>query len=177
MADIFLANTIGEELLSGRVYDAIVVSRDDSLNKGRLKIKIPELLSEEDSVWVQSIQPFGGLTIIAIPPEGQEVKVFFNGTIDEGYWFGGNTKNNSIKDPDMVLIADDKNNSITWQRKTGDFKINSIGQVSMISKSKVILKAPDIELDGSVKCTRGASGLITNLNSAIASNGIITQIS
>ena len=40
MADIFLANTIGEELLSGHIYDAIVVSRDDSLNKGRLKIKI-----------------------------------------------------------------------------------------------------------------------------------------
>lgn len=177
MADIFLANTIGEELLSGHVYDAIVVSRDDSLNKGRLKIKIPELLSEEDSVWVQSIQPFGGLTIIAIPPEGQEVKVFFNGTIDEGYWFGGNTKNNSIKDPDMVLIADDKNNSITWQRKTGNFKINSIGPIELVSETNIKLKAPTIELDGEVKCSNGASGIITLLNGAVIKSGIVTQVS
>lgn len=176
MADIFLSNTLVEDLKNGKFYDAVVVSRDDSLNKGRIKVKVPELSGEEE-IWVQSLQPSGGLKIQAIPPEGQEVKVFFNGTIYEGFWLGGNHKKGDVTDPDMILISDDKGNYVTWQRKTGEIKVYSHGQVSIISDIDITLKAPTINLDGVVNCSKGASGLITNMNVAIASKGIVTQIS
>ena len=177
MADIFLANTLKENIEVGRFYDAVIKSRNDSLNRGRLEVKIPELLSDGDTVWVQALLPFGKLKIIAIPPVGQEVKVFFNGTIEEGYWLGGNIQNGSIEDPDELLIADDKGNFITWHRNTGEFKVKAIGPVELESDSYIKLKAPVIELDGEAKCKHGASGLITNLTQAISSDGIITQIS
>lgn len=177
MADIFLANTVKDKIIKNRIYDAVVVSREDSLGKGRISVKVPELLAENETIWVQPLLSSGGLTIIAIPPEGQEVKIYFNGTIDEGYWFGGNIKKDSITDPDTVLIADDKNNTITWQRKTGDFKINSIGPIELISETNVKLKAPTIELDGEIKCSNGASGIITLLNCAVVKSGIVTQVS
>lgn len=177
MADILLANTVTDKNISGKLYDAVVVSRDDKLGKGRLEVKVPQLLGDSGTIWVNSIQPYGGLTITAIPPNGQEIKVYFNGTIEEGYWFGGNIKKGSIIDPDMILISDDKGNSITWQRKTGDIKVNSIGPVSLISKSSVTIEAPTINLKGDVKCLYGASGLITNLSSVVSKSGIVTQIS
>lgn len=176
MADLYLANTLGDDLKPGRLYDAVVKSRDDILNKGRLEVKIPELLGEDDTIFVQALLPYGKLKIIAIPPIDQEVKVFFNGTIDEGYWLGGNIENDVIKDPDELLIADDRGNFISWHRNTGELKIKSLAAISIESNSQITFKAPTINLDGEVITKNGASGLITNLNMAVANNGLITQI-
>ena len=46
-----------------------------------------------------------------------------------------------------------------------------------MSETNVKLKAPTIELDGEVKCSNGASGIITLLNGAVIKSGIVTQVS
>ena len=176
MADIFLSNTIKENLEYGRLYDAVIKSRNDILGEGRVEVKIPELLGEDNTVWVRPLLMYGGLTIISIPPENQQIKVFFNGTIEEGYWLGGNIKKGTIQDVDELLIADDKGNFISWHRNTGEFKVKSVGPIELESNSKIKLKAPLIDLDGEVKCKHGVSGLVTNLTQAISTDGIITQI-
>lgn len=173
--DLLVSNMIEPESKFNKIYDSIIVSRDDSLGKGRIQVKVPEITGDS-IIWANPLLPFGGLRIIAIPPENQEVKVIFNGSINECYWLGGNIPENSIADVDTILIADDKENYITWQRNTGDIKINSSGSVSVVSKTSIELQAPTITLDGKVSMTNGATGVITPLNMAVVADGVVSQI-
>lgn len=174
--DLLVSNMIEPESKFNKLYDGVVISREDSLGKGRIQVKVPEITGDS-IIWANPLLPFGGLRIIIVPPENQEVKILFNGSVNECYWLGGNIPEKSISDVDTILIADDKENYITWQRNTGDLKVNSSGPVSVISKTSITLKAPTITLDGKVSMTNGATGVITPLNMAVVADGVVSQIS
>lgn len=169
-----LANTVSHSPKFSGEYTAVVVSRKDPLNQGRIQVKVPELLGEEP-IWAQSEQMSGGLTVIAIPPEGQKIKVSFKDSQYDCTWKAGLLDNNTVKDVDEVLIKDDMGNYIIWHRLTGRILVNASDEIEMISKTRIKLSAPVIDLDGMVKCKNGASGVITNLSAAVSSYGIVTQ--
>lgn len=169
-----LANIVEHNPKFSGDYTGVIVSRKDPLNQGRLYVKVPELLGEEP-IWAQAECIAGFLTIVAIPPEGQEVKVHFNGTPYDCTWKAGNISKDAIIDVDEILIKDDKGNTVTWHRLTGRFVVNASDEIELVSKTRIKLSAPVIDLDGTVKCKNGATGPITMLTSALASYGIVTQ--
>ena len=104
MTGPFIANTVQNKPKYSGLYTGVVVSQADELNMGRLEIKIPELLGET-TIWANPLIPFGGLIIQAIPPVKQEVKVWFQGSIEDCYWLGGSTKPRAEAMPIFLIFS------------------------------------------------------------------------
>ena len=171
-----LANTVKNNPKYSGLYDGVVTSVADPLNQGRLQVKVPQLLGEQGRIWAKALQISGALTIQAIPPVGQEVKLWFQGKAEDCYWLGGSNRNGTVGDTDTVLIKDDKGNYITWQRNTGELYVKSKAKITLESAQAAVIKAPVIDLEGKVQCANGASGILSPLSVGVASMGIVTQV-
>lgn len=73
-------------------YRGVVVDNNDPQKRGRLRLKIPSVLNEQESDWALPCMPFGGATnygLFLIPNKDAQMWVEFEeGDIDRPIWTG-----------------------------------------------------------------------------------------
>ena len=169
-----MQEVILRETLHHRVYVGKVVSIEDSLKKGRVKVTIPALGWSDESIgaWCRP----RGIHSMIVPPVGSYVSVSFtDGNLNMGTYFGGATEMEG-----MVPAAFDgkQTTAVIWQDpKTGDFIVYD-GENKLLTigaTKKIIIQVKDGSDSSSI--TFDSNGVILldkNGNNITMSSGKVT---
>lgn len=92
-------------------YRGTVTDNQDPRKQGRVKVKVPEILSDTDSGWALPCAPYAGeeTGIYSVPPVGAGVWVEFEaGDVSRPIWVGCWWKSNKTpKDEDGAVVTPD----------------------------------------------------------------------
>ena len=146
-------------------YRGTVVDTADSTKRGRLKVRVPAVMGDQE-VWAMPCVPYAGasLGLFALPPAGTSVWVEFEGgEINQPIWAGCFWKDGEIDSADAVeAIAFWKTPGLTVRidSDSGTVEIETSGGAKITLKSDGIkIEAPEVELSGNGgSCKVSASG-------------------
>lgn len=150
-------------------YGGIVVDDQDPENRGRLRVQVPDVMSDVDSSWARPCVPYAGASVGLwhIPPVGAAVWVEFEkGELDlpiwTGCWWGKDERpsDETGKDADpslkllrtqegLTVALDDDQKTIAVSDRNGDnlLKITATaGELRVQASTRLIVEAPKIEL-------------------------------
>jgi hypothetical protein len=151
-------------------YRGLVTDNQDPKNLARIRAKVPEVLQDVDSGWATPSLPYAGKGsgFFRVPPVGAGVWVEFeSGDVSRPVWTGcwwgdgqlpsdqdGNhaTTDYSIlrSEAGLMVVLNDAGPTIAISDKDGSnlVKIDvSGGQITINSTAKVVINAPQIELE------------------------------
>lgn len=150
-------------------YRGIVTNNQDPKNLGRIKARVPEILSDVETGWALPCAPYtgNGSGVYAVPAPGAGVWVEFEAgdvsrPIWSGCWWGENQlpQNESgtratpplkvIRSEKGLLVAlDDDGKTITVSDENGknmlSIKVQE-GKITIQGVTKAVVEAPQIEL-------------------------------
>jgi uncharacterized protein involved in type VI secretion and phage assembly len=139
-------------------YRATVIDNADPAQRGRLRLKIPDVLGEADSTWAEACVPLAGPTgaamgVYLVPPVNTGVWVEFErGDADYPIWVG-------------CIWGGSDSSSLPAQANAGVAASPNIVMQTLSQNSLVIFGGPG---DGiTLKATSGASISITELGITI----------
>ena len=146
-------------------YRGTVVDTADATKRGRLKVKVPAVMGDQE-MWAMPCSPYAGDAIgfFALPPAGTSIWVEFEGgEVSQPIWAGCFWKDNEIDSADAVeSIAFWKTPGVTLRidNDAGTLEIETSGGSKITVKGDSIkIEAPEVELSangGTVKVS--ASG-------------------
>lgn len=177
-----------------------VIYNNDPEKLGRIKVKLTGIFEPTDEIgsnlpWVRQLTDTflcgNNCEMFSVPEIGSVVEIkwafdnrtpFYTGApysqkhktnaFDEDY---PNTQ--GMKIGDFLLKINQSKNIATISHPGFNLTINNDGTSTLSLSSSLIVKAPNIKLDGDVNVTSGADGIITHGVSAVVKNGIVTSIS
>ena len=149
-------------------YRGTVTDNGDSTNRGRVKVKVPAVLADQE-VWAMPCLPYtgNGVGTFWIPESGAGVWVEFEGgDLSFAIWTGGFWADDEIpsdqngsqaktslrimrSESGLIVSLDDDNNVITVSDQDGSNIItidSNGGEIKMTSTQKVVVEAPEIQL-------------------------------
>lgn len=150
-------------------YRGIVADNLDPKSLGRVRVRVPEVLSDVDTGWALPCAPYAGdgVGLYAVPPIGAGVWVEFEAgdvsrPIYSGCWWSdgqlpraetGAATTPSLKilrsQQGLLVALDDDGQTITLSDSSGSNLITikvQPGQIKLQAMSKVVVEAPQIEL-------------------------------
>jgi len=151
-------------------YRGIVTDNKDPLMLGRVRAKVPDVMSDKESGWAMPCAPFGGkgLGFFALPPVGAGVWIEFeHGDPDypiwSGCWWGSTAEMPPIlvaPPYKKVLIKTEGGHSVLIDDTPG------IGGITLETSGgqKVILNALGIEINNGQGATVKLTGPQISLN-------------
>lgn len=144
-------------------YRGEVVDVDDPRGIGRLRLRVPEVLSDVESGWALPAFPVTGkgVGLFAVPPVGAGVWVEFeSGDPARPVWAGGWFAEGSAPDgaaPGVLVVATAAGHTITLDDEGGSVTIADSGG------ARIVLDANGIELaKGGQKVVVGSSSVTIN---------------
>lgn len=150
-------------------YRGVVTDNKDPEGRGRVQLRVPEVLGETEATWALPCAPYAGRLkgFYAIPAAGDEVWVAFEaGEPRQPIWIGGLWGNGEIppdrsgdaatagikvhrSDRGLMLVFDDDERTITLSDAASDNVVTievRRGQVTVKASARVVIDAPRIEL-------------------------------
>ena len=163
-----IKNLIKHKNRFSKEYFATVVSNDDPLRRGRVKVTIPAILGTF-AFWVNATLTGGSVRLLLIPEPKDIVSVKFkNGDIYSGEWeLKGSPSNTANIDPKKYGFQDSQGNCIILDRATNSITING---------AAINMTASDTYVNGNFGTSIGATELVPLPNGTVLSfvNGIFT---
>jgi len=150
-------------------YRGIVTNNQDPKNLGRIKARVPEILSDVETGWALPCAPYtgNGSGVYAVPEPGAGVWVEFEAgdvsrPVWSGCWWGenqlpqnesGTRATPSLKvirsEQGLIVALDDNGQTITVSDKSGNnmltIKVQQ-GKITLQGATKAVVEAPQIEL-------------------------------
>ena len=133
-------------------YRGEVTDTADSTNRGRLKVKCPAVLGEQE-MWAMPCAPYAGDTVgfFALPPAGTSVWVEFEGgEINQPIWAGCFWKDGEIDSGDAkegVMFLKTPGVTIRVDNDQGTVEIEASGGAKITLDSNGIkIEAPEVSL-------------------------------
>src|SRR5262245_20305776 len=155
------------ERMEGRYfgkYRGQVTDNSDPDNLGRVKVKVPRLLGDEETGWALPAFTYGGAAeqgLFAVPDVGAGVWIEFEGgdlsyPIWSGTWYTTGAVPESAQPAQKVLktksghkiVLDDDGGSVEITDSNGNSIAmdSSVVKISVGSAAKIVIEAPQIEL-------------------------------
>lgn len=133
-------------------YRGEVTATDDATSRGRLKVKCPAILGEQE-VWAMPAGPYAGdgIGFFALPPSGSSIWVEFEGgEINQPIWSGCFWKNGEIASGDAkegVMFLKTPGVSIRVDNDAGTVEIEASGGAKItLDSNGITLEAPEISM-------------------------------
>ncbi|MCP5086618.1 MAG: phage tail protein [Rhodobacteraceae bacterium] len=145
-------------------YRAFVVDNEDPEGLGRVTLKIPSVLGEEDSDWALPCTPYGGACdlgfLMVPPPDAQVVAEFLEGDPSSPMWTGTFWRKQDElpaeytdgEGPKIKVLKTDSGHFLTFQDKEGEEQIT----LKAATEAEMIL-----DPDGSIILTDQAGAKVT----------------
>ena len=146
-------------------YRGTVEDNQDPNNRGRLKARVPGVLTDITSSWANPSSPFAGdgIGIFTVPPVGTGVWIEFeDGDVSRpiwsGCWWGDNQLPNQAT-PDVRVIKTVSGHTITLDDTGGSEKI----EITDKDGGKIVMDQSGIEISkGSQKIKLSTSSVTVN---------------
>jgi hypothetical protein len=173
-------------------FRGLVTDNQDPLSLGRIKAKVPEVLTDVETGWALPAAPYSGngVGVYTVPAVDAGVWIEFEAgdvsrPIWTGCWWGTDQlpkdETGSATTPDrkiirteqgLLLSLDDGGKTITLSDSDGSnvikFQVNQ-GQIKMLAATKVVIEAPQIELvQNATHPLVFGDNLLTYLNQLVA---------
>jgi hypothetical protein len=150
-------------------FRGLVTDNQDPLSLGRIRARVPEVLTDVDTGWALPALPYSGngVGVYTVPANNAGVWIEFEAgdvsrPIWTGCWWGSDQlpkdETGSATTPDrkiirteqgLLLSFDDAGKTITLSDSNGNnlikFQVNQ-GRIKMQAATKVVVEAPQIEL-------------------------------
>lgn len=150
-------------------FRGTVSDNNDPLKRGRVKIKAPDVLGDQESGWATPCMPYAGKNVgsFLIPPTGCSVWLEFEqGDLDCPIWSGcfwgdnqiPSDQNGSDATPDLKILRSGSGLMVALQDKDSTIAVSDdqgqnllhievqSGTVTVKATAKVVVDAPQIEL-------------------------------
>lgn len=151
----------GEKQYWGK-YPGTVVDNDDKQSRGRLKVKVPTVLAENESTWALPCVPYAGkgVGLFLIPPVESLVWVEFQqGNPQLPIWSGCYWAEKDMPGSPDNKVLKTSNHSITLNDKSGSESITIEAKGGL----KIIMDSNGIEIsNGSQKITLSSDTVSVN---------------
>jgi len=146
-------------------YRGTVEDNQDPNNRGRLKARVPGVLTDITSSWANPSSPFAGdgIGIFTVPPVGTGVWIEFeDGDVSRpiwsGCWWGDNQLPNQAT-PDVRVIKTVSGHTITLDDTGGSEKI----EITDKDGGKIVMDQSGVEISkGSQKIKLSTSSVTVN---------------
>ena len=154
-------------------YRGTVVDTADSTKRGRLKVKVPAVMGDQE-MWAMPCAPYAGdgIGFFALPPAGTSVWVEFEGgEINQPIWAGFFWKDNEIVSADATeSIAFWKTPGLTIRIDNDSGKVEietSGGSKITLESSGIKIEAPEVELSGNGGSAKVSASGFDAMNGAL----------
>lgn len=153
-------------------YRGVVTDTDDPLTIGRIKARVPDVMSDRESGWAMPCMPFvgKGMGFYAVPATGAGVWIEFeqgdpDRPIWSGCWWGSKAEM-----PNAVLTSPTPTKKVVLQTDAGNIVViddsPGVGGITLKTASgqKIVLSATGIEIDNGKGATIKLEGPKVSIN-------------